>query len=203
MKGLIMALVAGAALLGGYHYLAMEREQAWQEGYDSAQAEGDKAIEALKRKHTEALLMQAKAAEVERRRQEAKARDQEAAYLSQRTELQRRIDELEDALDEAYIDHYRPEPGAKPEPVPGCVFTVGWLRDYNAALGGVRATAARAGQPDAEPWPTPGADAEFTSGNVSQRELLRHAQRYGQWCQANTHQLKALIDVVSQEETQP
>ncbi|MEX2475051.1 lysis protein [Marinobacter sp.] len=196
MKALLIALVAGAALFGGYHYLAGEREQARLQGYRAAEA-------VLKKEHAEALLMQAQSAEVERQRLERRATHIEANHLSKRTELEANINKLEDALDEAYTDHYRPTPAAQPQPVPECVFTVGWLRDYNAAFGGVQATAARAGQPDAEPWPTPGADAEYSNSQVSQRDLLRHAQRYGQWCQRNTHQLKSLIETVSTQGDQP
>ncbi|NWO05362.1 MAG: hypothetical protein HLX50_06585 [Alteromonadaceae bacterium] len=203
MKALLIALVAGAALFGAYNYLATERQAAWDQGYSAAEAEGDKALEALKREHAEKLLAQAQAFEAEQARKERMAREIEQAYLAKRRALHTRITELEDALDEAYTNHYRASPGEDPQPVPQCVFTVGWLRDYNAALGGMRATAARAGKPDAAPWPAPGVAAEFDNSDISQRDLLRHAQRYGRWCQANTEQLTALIEALNPEETKP
>lgn len=203
MKALLIALAAGAALLGGYHYLATERQTAWSHGYSTASAKGQAALETLKREYAERLLAQAHAFEVEQARQLRRAQEIEQTYLAGRRELRNRITELEDALDEAYTDHYRTGPGKAPQPVPECVFTVGWLRDYNAALGGVRATAARAGQPDAAPWPAPGVAAEFDNSNVSQRDLLRHAQRYGRWCQSNTQQLTALIATLNREEIAP
>lgn len=203
MKSLLIALMAGGALLGGYHYLAAERQAAWQQGYSEAKARGEAKLEAVRREHAEQLLAQANAYEVEQVRKQRRAQEIEQSYLATRRKLQSRISDLEDALDEAYTDHYRTGPGNVPQPVPECVFTVGWLRDYNAALGGVRATSARAGQPDAAPWPAPGVAAEFDNSNVSQRDLLRHAQRYGRWCQANTKQLTALIEVLNPDETQP
>lgn len=199
MRYLLAALAAGSALLGAYHYLATERQDAWQNGYDTAEAKGDKALEALKRSHVETLLAQAEAFEAEQTRYQNRVQDIESRYLTQRQGLEHKIAALEGALNEAYTDHYRPAPDSPAKPVPECVFTVGWLRDYNAALGGVQATAARAGQLDAAPWPAPGAEAEFTNSEISQRQLLRHAQRYGQWCQANTHQLTSLIEAVNAE----
>jgi hypothetical protein len=203
MKTLLMLLAAGTALLGGYHYLANERQAAWDKGYSTATAEGEKSLETLKKENAERLLRQAKAFESEQALKRRRAQETERDYLAKRRELQSKVTKLEDALDEAYNNHYRAGPGKETKPVPECVFTVGWLRDYNAALGGVRATSARAGQPDAAPWPTPGVAAEFDNSNVSQRDLLRHAQRYGRWCQANTEQLTALINALSPNEAQP
>ena len=203
MKALLIALAAGVALLSGYHYLALERQTAWEKGYSTATVEGEVALTAQQLKHAEQMLAQTKAfAELQAARKR-KAQATERGYLAERQQLQQRITKPEDALDEAYTDHYRTGPGEAPRPVPKCVFTVGWLRDYNAALGGVRATAARAGEPAAAPWPTPGVAAEFDNSNVSQRDLLRHAQRYGRWCQANTKQLTALIEVLNPDEAQP
>lgn len=203
MKFLLITLAAGSALLGAYYYLASERQAAWDQGYRTAAAEGTTALETLKREHVEALLEQAQAIDVAQAQYQHRSQEIERHYLTEGRALQSRITELENALDDAYTDHYRPGPNAAPEPVPECVFTAGWLRDYNAALGGVRATKARAGQSDATTWPPPGAATEFNNSGINQRDLLRHAQRYGQWCQANTQQLTALIDVLNTEEVEP
>ena len=129
MKALLIALAAGVALLSGYHYLALERQTAWEKGYSTATVEGEVALTAQQLKHAEQMLAQTKAfAELQAARKR-KAQATERGYLAERQQLQQRITKLEDALDEAYTDHYRTGPGEAPRPVPKCVFCLLYTSD--------------------------------------------------------------------------
>lgn len=101
---------------------------------------------------------------------------------------------------------YQPYPGAKPRPLPECVTTRDWLRDYNRALGlsATNSTTA-AKNPTATPAaskPTASSAAkpstEISTGleptNIRQPELLQHSAEYGAYCQNIEAQLNALID---------
>ncbi|MNT91688.1 hypothetical protein D3C72_2328300 [compost metagenome] len=76
------------------------------------------------------------------------------------------------------------------------MFTAGWLRDYNAALG---VPAPRSGTADAASekaaWPAPGTDAELLESGVTPADILAHAQDYGEWARTNLAQLNELLDL--------
>lgn len=89
---------------------------------------------------------------------------------------------------------YLPALTAAPEPIPHCVFTAGWLRDYNAALGvpttGAGATAGSSGQAANH---ATDADAELLESGVTPADILAHAQDYGQWARDLASQVTALL----------
>jgi len=92
--------------------------------------------------------------------------------------------------------HYIPAPGAAAKPVPRCVFTAGWVRDFNAALGvPAPRTAAAASAAEKTAWPAPGSDAELLESGVTPADILAHAQDYGLWARANLAQLNGLLDL--------
>jgi hypothetical protein len=78
------------------------------------------------------------------------------------------------------------------------VFTVGWVRDFNLALGanlpatGGGAATTRSAQ---AAWPAPGTDAELLESGVTPADILAHAQDYGRWARNNLAQLNALLDL--------
>ena len=103
-------------------------------GFRYAEALGNSNLQTLKTTHAE----QAGAAEKENRlqllQQVARANESEsllfAAYESfkeEKRQLQERIPHV--------TTQYIPAPGAVAKPIPRCVFTAGWLRDFNTALG--------------------------------------------------------------------
>lgn len=93
---------------------------------------------------------------------------------------------------------YVPVPDASAVPVPRCVFTRGWLLDYNAALGlrgGENESAATASGPGVPPGPAPAADAGLLQDSgLTQADVLAHVADYGAWCQGRDRQADALIE---------
>ncbi|QZP26204.1 hypothetical protein [Pseudomonas mosselii] len=80
---------------------------------------------------------------------------------------------------------YLPEPAGKPASIPRCVFTAGWVRDFNLALGGAPLPAPTAGANttgyDAATWPAPGTAQELLESGVTPADILAFAQDYGRW----------------------
>ncbi|AWF64382.1 hypothetical protein CSC27_0002 [Pseudomonas aeruginosa] len=70
---------------------------------------------------------------------------------------------------------YRAAPGAAPTAIPRCVFTRGWVRDFNTALGAsLSATGARTASAgtQAATWPAAGSDAELLESGVTPADIL-------------------------------
>ncbi|TBN39178.1 lysis protein [Pseudomonas sp. BGI-2] len=113
-------------------------------------------------------------------------------FAEEKRQLQERIPHV--------TTQYISAPGAAAKPVPHCVFTAGWLRDFNAALG---VPAPRAGAADAASkkaaWPAPGTDAELLESGVTPADILAHAQDYGEWARTNLAQLNELLDLREQD----
>jgi hypothetical protein len=164
-------------------------------GFRYAEALGNSNLQTLKTKHAE----QAGAAEKENRlqllQQVARANEVEAllfATFDRHAEEKRQLQERIPHVTTQYIA----APGAVAKPIPRCVFTAGWLRDFNTALGvpaprpGTTVTAA-----EKAAWPTPGADAELLESGVTPADILAHAQDYGLWARSNLAQLNALLDL--------
>ncbi|MBP5951324.1 lysis protein [Pseudomonas sp. P42] len=164
-------------------------------GFRYAEALGNSNLQTLKTTHAE----QAGTAEKENRlqllQQVARANESEsllfAAYESfkeEKRQLQERIPHV--------TTQYIPAPGAVAKPIPRCVFTAGWLRDFNTALGvsaprpGTTAAAA-----EKAAWPATGTDAELLESGVTPADILAHAQDYGLWARSNLVQLNALLDL--------
>lgn len=112
--------------------------------------------------------------------------DERARFAKENTALQRRIDHVS--------NQYRAAPGAPLQPAPVCVFTRGWLRDYNAAYGVPAATAAAAAGLDAAPDTAAGADAELLDAGLGRADILAHAGDSGERCRGLEKQVNALID---------
>lgn len=164
-------------------------------GFRYADALGNSNLQTLKTTHAE----QAGAAEKENRlqllQQVARANEAEAllfATFDRHAEEKRQLQERIPHVTTQYIS----APGAVAKPIPRCVFTAGWLRDFNAALGvsaprpGTTATAA-----EKAAWPATGTDAELLESGVTPADILAHAQDYGLWSRSILAQLNALLDL--------
>lgn len=173
-------------------------------GYRYAAARGDAALATLRASHaTEAVL-----AADDARHQALAA----AGRLAQQTV---RANELEAQFDQAKTQHalekqallkripnvttvYVPKAGAAPEPLPRCVFTAGFVREYNAAIGAshvpgaAQASAANAAGQEAQPAAS--ADAWLRESGLSQADILAHAGDYGQYCRDLGAQVNGLQD---------
>lgn len=183
------------ALLAGVVSAAAAASIAYGFGFRYAQALGNTNLQTLRATHAE----QAVAAEKENRlqllQQVARANEAEAllfATFDQHAEEKRLLQERIPHVTTQYI----PTSGAVAKPIPRCVFTAGWLRDFNTALGvpapgaGITAT-----QPAQAPWTTPGTDTELLESGVTPADILAYAQDYGQWVRNNLAQLNGLLDL--------
>ncbi|MGF6098881.1 lysis protein [Pseudomonas sp. 18175] len=187
--GLLCALSAAAAGSVTYGF-----------GFRYADALGQKTLSDLKTQNAE----QARAAESANRlqllQQVARAYESESLlfnlmdqYAQEKQQLQERISHVS--------TQYRPAPGATAQPVPRCVFTAGWLRDFNTALGvPAPEPGATATQLAPAPWATPGTDAELLESGVTPADILAHAQDYGLWARRNLAQLNGLLDLQERQD---
>ncbi|OLF53786.1 lysis protein [Pseudomonas chlororaphis] len=164
-------------------------------GFRYAEALGNSNLQTFKALQA----VQAGAAEKENRlqllQQVTRANEAEALLL---TTLERHAEEKRQLQER--IPHvttqYIPAPGAVAKPIPRCVFTIGWLRDFNTALGvPAPRSGAAAAAPKKAAWPTPGTDAELLESGVTPADILAHAQDYGEWARANLAQLNELLNL--------
>lgn len=164
-------------------------------GFRYAESLGAKGLSDLKSKHAEQALAAESANRLQLIQQVARANESESLlfnlmdqYAKEKKQLQERIPHV--------TTQYLPAPGAAAQPIPRCVFTAGWLRDFNTALGvpapGPGTTAVKPAQ---APWATPGTDAELLESGVTPADILAHAQDYGLWVRGNLAQLNALLDL--------
>jgi hypothetical protein len=164
-------------------------------GFRYAQALGKSELETLKTTHAELALAAESANRVQLLQQIARATEAESLlfasfdhFAEQKRQLQERIAHV--------TTQYFSAPGAVVKPIPRCVFTAGWLRDYNTALGvptprpGTATTTA-----EKAAWPATGTDAELLESGVTAADILAHAQDYGMWARTNLAQLNALLDL--------
>ena len=187
-----MALAAAAALVAGITGYSI--------GHGSAKAEGDAALAKLQRDHAVAVAKVADearlrlVAEVERNNRLAQAlADERATHAQEKQSLLRRIANV--------TTIYVPAPGLAPRPLPRAVFTAGFVREYNVAIGlpaadtgtaaaGVGGTAKAGQAPDT--W--------LLDSGLSQADILAHIADYGERCRNLDAQVNRLLDR-SQEAT--
>ncbi|QNH77813.1 lysis protein [Pseudomonas protegens] len=163
--------------------------------YRYAEAQGKTNLSNLAAQQAEQALAAERANRLQLLQQVTRANEAEALLLTtfdrhaeEKRQLQERIPHV--------TTNYIPAPGAVAKSIPRCVFTAGWLRDFNTALGvpapgpGTAVTTA-----EKAAWPTPGTDTELLESGVTPADILAHAQDYGVWARANLAQLNALLDL--------
>ncbi|MGH8350420.1 MAG: lysis protein [Pseudomonas sp.] len=164
-------------------------------GFRYAQALGKSELEALKTIHAEQALAAETANRLQLLQQVTRATEAESllfASFERFTEEKRQLQERIPHVTTQYI----PAPGAAAKPIPRCVFTAGWLRDYNTALGVPTARSGAIATPaEKAAWPTTGTDTELLESGVTPADILAHAQDYGMWARSNLAQLNALLDL--------
>ncbi|CAB5521180.1 lysis protein [Pseudomonas putida] len=153
-------------------------------GFRHAEALGKADLAELKQVHADQRA--AAAEENLNRLQQQIDRASQADQVLQKTKQQ--LAEAQDLLKERIPNVttvYLPGPAAKPAPIPRCVFTAGWVRDFNLALGGAPLPSAGGGADatlhDAAAWPAPGAAQELLESGVTPADILAFAQDYGRW----------------------
>lgn len=163
-------------------------------GHRVAKADGDAALATLRKDNADAAAKAADdarlrlIAEVERNNRLAQAlADEKAAHAQEKQSLLRRIANVTTV--------YVPAPGLAPQPLPRAVFTAGFVREYNTAIGlpaagtgaataGVGGTAEAAQAPDA--W--------LRDSGLSQADILAHIADYGERCRNLESQVNRLLD---------
>lgn len=166
-------------------------------GARHAEAQGSASLERLKAEHAEQARQAAIDSRVQLLQQVERANQAEALLLSQQAGHDQDHQQLQERI--AHVTTvYRPAPAAAPVVIPRCVFTAGWVRDFNLALGaGLPAAGTGTAAPGTAQaaWPAPGADAELLESGVTPADILAHAQDYGRWARNNLSQLNALLDL--------
>ena len=169
-------------------------------GHRVAKADGDAALATLRKDNAEAA---AKAADDARLRLIAEVElnnrlaqelaNEKAAHAQEKQSLLRRIANVTTV--------YVPAPGLAPRPLPRAVFTAGFVREYNTAIGLPAAdtgTAAAGAGGTAEAGQAP--DTWLRDSGLSQADILAHVADYGERCRNLEAQVNRLLDR-SQEAT--
>ncbi|UQY32637.1 lysis protein [Pseudomonas fulva] len=171
-------------------------------GYDRAKAIGDKALSDLREEHANQRAQVAEENLVLYRQQVTRANEAEALMLHAQDELAKARKQLQERIPNV-TTVYKPARDAAPVAIPRAVFTCGWLRDYNAALGATvpaPAECAAAAGAAAGTWPAPGSDAELLESRVTPADILAHITDYGLWAQNNLAQLTQLLELHTRKE---
>ncbi|HBO5664215.1 lysis protein [Pseudomonas aeruginosa] len=169
----------------------------YDRGYAIARAEGDAALLNLQLQYTNEHAQSLQDSLVQYKQQVTRANQAE----EQLQQVQQQLADTRHQLQER-IPHvttvYRPAPDVAPVAIPRCVFTRGWLRDYNAALGADLPAARTFGSTtvaEEAPRAAPNADTELLESGITPADILAHAQDYGRWALGNAAQLHQLLDL--------
>lgn len=182
----VLALAAFTALVAGAAGHAL--------GYDSAKAKGDAALARLQRDHATAVASAAETArkrladEVDRANHLAsQLAAEKTTHAQEKQTLLRRIANVTTV--------YVPAPGLAAVPLPRAVFTVGFVREYNAALGLPAAvTGASSAGAGAASDAGSALDAGLRDSGLSQADILAHIADYGERCRNLESQVNRLLD---------
>lgn len=199
-RSLLLAVVINAFLIGLY-YLG------YKSGHENATRDGDKAVSELQSafdtyKTEQATLENAALRAWAKRYQEqvAASHQAEADYLEQVSLLENQNQQLKEKIDDV-TQRWIDEKG-KSHPIE-CVFTRGFVRQYNAALGyddasvdsghAGSATTAIPGTGTA-PRPPEAPDAGLRNSGVSQRDVLANIIDNAKQCRIWRSQINGLLD---------
>jgi len=160
-----------------------------------AEALGSARVEKLISQHAEQARVAATESRIQLLQQVTRANQAEALMLGQMDRHAQDQQQLQERIPHV-TTVYRPAPAAAPVVIPRCVFTAGWLRDFNLALGVPAPTpGATTATAQAAAWATPGTDAELLESGVTPADILAFAQDYGRWARNNLAQLNQLLDL--------
>lgn len=181
-SGLALGVIACVLCAGGGYWL----------GYRYAYTWGSAELEKLKETHAEQSRQAAEANGLQLQQQVTRANQAEQLLLNDHDLHAQEGQPIEERIPDV-VTVYRPAQAVAPEPIPRCVFTVGWLRDYNTALGVPGAAVGPVtGPAGTAPWAAPGTDAELLESGVTPADILAHAKDYGIWAKDLASQVKAL-----------
>lgn len=199
-RGMLLAVAVAGGLYGLYHW-------GYREGHDSAERDGNASLSQLqsqfdtyRREQTE--LENAALQAWAKRYQEQVAAGHQAGvtYLEQVSLLENQNQQLKEKIDDV-TQRWIDEKG-KGHPIE-CVFTRGFVRQYNAALGyddasvdsGHAGSATAAGTVAGEAARQPQtADARLRDSGVSQRDVLANVIDNARLCRVWRSQINGLLD---------
>lgn len=165
------------------------------EGARKAREAGAQAIAKLEKAHSDQRAQAAEQNLLLFQQQVTRSNAAEELWLQAQQELAVLQTQLQERISNV-TTVYRPAPAAAPVAIPRCVFTAGWVRDFNTALGGAglpgATTSAGASVSAATEWPAPGSAEELLESGVSPADILAFAQDYGRWSLGNLARLHAL-----------
>lgn len=199
-RSLLLVVVINVFLIGLY-YLG------YKSGHENATRDGDKAVSELQSafdtyKTEQATLENAALRAWAKRYQEqvAAGHQAEASYLEQIAQLESQNKQLQGQINDV-TQRWIDEKG-KSHPIE-CVFTRGFVRQYNAALGyddasvdsghAGSATTANPGAGTA-PRPPEAPDAGLRNSGVSQRDVLANIIDNAKQCRIWRSQINGLLD---------
>ncbi|WP_304169702.1 hypothetical protein [Lonsdalea britannica] len=176
-------------------------------GHAQAARDGELALSELKNRHEQALLAQAEEdnealAAWQQRYQEqvVSAAEAEKRYLATVSDLRRTHQQLQRKIDD--VTHRWQDERGQSHAIE-CVFTAGFVQQYNAAYG-LSSLTADAGNPAAAARRAGSAsgavaavDPRLRDSGVAQRDLLAHATETGAAYRRLAAQVNALLDYIA------
>jgi hypothetical protein len=180
---LIAVLLASAAAGGGGFKL----------GYSTADALGSAALAKVQDQTAQQQLADQRRATQLLQDAQARAIAAEAVIDTDDAALSAQAAQLKERT--RYVTStYIPAQGSAPVALPRCVFTRGFVRDYNAAIGVPSPEAVSAAGAGPAPVAASGADTELLDSGVQQSDIHDHIADYGQRCQHLADQVNGLLD---------
>lgn len=196
LLGLVPWLLISAAALATHYMLEAARD----EGREAGLAVGQAALAELRSQYAdekaraaEQALANAKAA-AKREQAQAKRADELASQLAQQQRDHRTTTDRLSGEIARVNDLYRKARDAAPEPLPACVFTRGFVRVWNEAIGAAVPAADDPERTAAQVAEAITAD-QFDAG-IGRADLLAHHNSYAEQCRNTAAQLDQLIDAI-------
>ncbi|ECD6077968.1 MULTISPECIES: hypothetical protein [Enterobacter cloacae complex] len=199
-RGMLLAVAVAGVVYGLYRW-------GYSEGHDSAERDGNASLSQLQSQfdtyRREQTVMENTALRAWAKRyqeQVAAGHQAETDYLEQVSLLENQNQQLKEKIDDV-TQRWIDEKG-KSHPIE-CVFTRGFVRQYNAALGyddatvdGGHAGSATTAIPGAgtAPRPPEAADAGLRKSGVSQRDVLANIIDNARQCRVWRGQINGLLD---------
>lgn len=199
-RGMLLTIVIVGAMYGLYRW-------GYSGGHDDAKRDGDAALSQLRsqfdtyrRQQTEQEIAALRAWSTRYQAQIAASHQAQTNYLEQVAQLENQNQQLKEKIDDV-TQRWIDEKG-KSHPIE-CVFTRGFVRQYNAALGVVDATVDN-GHPRTSAATGPGAgpasgqsetaDARLRDSGVSQQDVLANIIDNARQCRLWRSQINGLLD---------
>ncbi|QYM95045.1 hypothetical protein FGI04_03255 [Dickeya ananatis] len=193
---LLLCIAAVLVALGFIHH------RGYQQGFTRAETEGKAALATLQADYTRQAQQHAErdnaalvALQQRYQQQVQTANDAEQKYLTVTKNLRTQNENLKRKIDD--VTQLWIDARGQAHPVQ-CVFTAGFVQQYNAAFGLDAGTgiAAPTGWPGDAPATAGSADARLRESGVTQRDVLAHGIDTGERYQQLVAQINGLLDYI-------